>query len=210
MEKIRMVVLTRSSKYGKKCVAGINLANGNWVRLVTNDKDSHGAVSDETLTCKNGKRVQVLDIIEAPVFGACSDEIQPENVLLNLQVYIEIVGSMSIEQVLNIHPLETKINILGNEYSYITEERVKNVGYSLTMVEVNNLEIIREENLSGKPKTKAKFYYNGSRYEGMSVTDEKFYSVASGAKFNRAIIVVSIGSPYNNRYYKFVSAIYIR
>lgn len=45
MGKIKMVVLTKSSKYGKNCVAGINLVNGNWVRLVTNDESSHGAVS---------------------------------------------------------------------------------------------------------------------------------------------------------------------
>ena len=45
MKVIRMVVLTKSSKYGKNCVAGINLGTGEWVRLVTNDESSHGAVS---------------------------------------------------------------------------------------------------------------------------------------------------------------------
>lgn len=43
----------------------------------------------------------------------------------------------------------------------------------------------------------------------MSVTDEQFYSVNNGKKFDKAILVVSIGTPYKNRYYKFVSAIYI-
>lgn len=99
MGKITMVVLTRSSKYGKNCVAGINLDNGSWVRLVTNDESSHGAVSDEDLVCEDGNSVQVLDVIYAPVLGACDDAIQPENVLLDLQTYIEIVGRMSIEEV---------------------------------------------------------------------------------------------------------------
>lgn len=209
MGKIRMVVLTKSSKYGKNCVAGINLANGSWVRLVTNDESSHGAVSDEDLVCKDGNIVQVLDVIDAPILGACNTEIQPENVLLDLDTYIEIVGKMSIEEVLNVHPLESRGNILGNIYPYITEARVGGVGYSLTIVEVDDLEIVQEENPSGKPKTKVKFNYNGNQYENISVTDEKFYSVENGTRYDKAILVVSIGTPYNSKYYKFVSAIYV-
>ena len=116
MEKIRMVVLTKSSKYGKNCVAGINLANGSWVRLVTNDESSHGAVSDEDLVCKDGNEVQVLDVIDAPILGACNTEIQPENVLLDLGTYIKIVRKMSMDEVLSIHSLESRSNILGNIY----------------------------------------------------------------------------------------------
>lgn len=209
MEKIRMVVLTKSSKYGKNCVAGINLANGGWVRLVTNDESSHGAVADEDLICQDGNIVQVLDIIDAPILGACNTEIQPENVLLDLGTYIEIVGKMSIEEVLKFHPLESRSDILGNIYPYITETRVGSVGYSLTIVEVNDLEIVQEENLAGKPKTKINFNYNGKQYKNISVTDEKFYYAKNGTRYNKAILVVSIGTPYNNRYYKFVSAIYV-
>ena len=209
MEKIRMVVLTKSSKYGKNCVAGINLASGGWVRLVTNDESSHGAVSDEDLVCEDGKSVQVLDVIDAPILEACNTEIQPENVLLDLETYIDIVGKMTIEEVLSIHPLEARDNILGNIYSYITEARVGSVGYSLTIVEVDDLEIVQEENLDGKIKTKVNFKYNDTQYEDISVTDKDFYSVENGTQYDNAILVVSIGTPYNGKYYKFVSAIYV-
>lgn len=209
MEKIRMVVLTKSSKYGKNCVAGIKLASGGWVRLVTNDESSHGAVSDEDLICEDGKSVQVLDVIDAPILEACNTEIQPENVLLDLDTYIDIVGKMTIEEVLSIHPLEVRDNILGNIYSYITEARVGSVGYSLTIVEVDDLEIVQEENLDGKIKTKVNFKYNDTQYEDISVTDKDFYSVENGTQYDNAILVVSIGTPYNGKYYKFVSAIYV-
>lgn len=204
-----MVVLTKSSKYGKNCVAGINLASGGWVRLVTNDESSHGAVSDEDLICEDGKSVQVLDVIDAPILEACNTEIQPENVLLDLDTYIDIVGKMTIEEVLSIHPLEARDNILGNIYSYITEARVGSVGYSLTIVEVDDLEIVQEENLDGKIKTKVNFKYNDTQYEDISVTDKDFYSVENGTQYDNAILVVSIGTPYNGKYYKFVSAIYV-
>ena len=209
MGNIRMVVLTKSSKYGGNCVAGIDLINGNWVRLVTEDDASHGAVSDEDLICKDGRSIEVLDVIDAPVLGICNDPVQPENVLLDLDTYIEIRGRMSIDEVVKIHPLEIKRNILGNDYGYITEARVNTVGYSLIIVEVFDLVISQEENPYGKPKTKARFIYQETEYENMSVTDYKFYSIQSGTKFKRAILVVSIGTPYNGKYYKFVSAIFV-
>lgn len=209
MGNIRMVVLTKSSKFGNNCVAGIDLNNGNWVRLVTEDEASHGAVSNENLICQNGRKVEVFDVIDAPIIGRCNDCIQPENVLLNVDTYINIVGKMTLDEVLQIHSLERKLNILGNEYAYITDSRVSTVGYSLTIVEVTNLVIFQEENPSGKPKTKASFVYRGTEYKNMSVTDYKFYSVHNGTKYEKAIIIVSIGTPYNNRYYKFVSAIFI-
>ena len=116
---------------------------------------------------------------------------------------------MTIEEVLSIHPLEARDNILGNIYSYITEARVGSVGYSLTIVEVDDLEIVQEENLDGKIKTKVNFKYNDTQYEDISVTDKDFYSVENGTQYDNAILVVSIGTPYNGKYYKFVSAIYV-
>lgn len=209
MRNIRMVVLTKSSKYGNNCVAGINLSNGDWVRLVTEDEASHGAVSDNDLICEDGRSVEVLDVIDAPILGMCNDCVQPENVLLDLDTYIKIRGRMTLDEVLKIHPLERKRNILGNDYGYITEARVNTVGYSLIIVEVFDLVITQEENPSGKPKTKAKFTYQGTEYKNMSVTDHEYYSIQSGTEFEKAILVISIGTPYNGRYYKFVSAIFV-
>lgn len=206
---IRMVVLTKSSKYGQNCVAGIELNNGNWVRLVTEDENSHGAVSDQDLICEDGSIVNLFDVIDVPIIRRDGNFIQPENVLLDVNTYITIVGSMALDQVLNIHPLENRINILGNEYAYITATRVGQVGYSLTMVEVTNLVISQEENPFGKPKTKASFYYQETLYENMSVTDYRFYNVPNLSRYEKAIIIVSIGTPYHDRYYKFVSAIYV-
>ena len=154
------------------------------------------------------KERNVLDVIDVPVLKECNDCVQPENVLLDLNTNIEIRAEMTLDEVLKMHPLERKRNILGNDYNYITEARVKTVGYSLIIVEVFNLVISQEENPSGKPKTKARFTYRGIDYENMSVTDDSFYSIRSGTKFDRAILVVSIGTPYNSKYYKFVSKIF--
>lgn len=206
---IRMVVLTKSSKYGNNCVAGIELNSGEWIRLVTEDEESHGAVSDYDLTCEDGSVVDVFDVIVAPIIERCGNSIQPENVLLDISKYITIVDRLTMDEVLEIHPLEIKRYILGNEYAYITEARVGSVGYSLTMVKVFDLVISQETNPSGKPKTKARFDYGGIEYENMSVTDYRFYGVPNRTRYEEAIIIVSIGTPYNDKYYKFISAIFV-
>lgn len=209
MEIMRLIILTESSKFSGKCVAGVDVESGKWVRLVSNDVATHGAIVESDLYYEDGTKCEVLDIVDVPVIRACGDEIQPENVLLDTSVYMKYVGKASLADVLAKHPVENRINILGNKYSYITAQRIGTVGYSLALVEVRNLKIWQGENPSGNPKTKADFTYQMDRYTQVPVTDPIFYSVTNGTVFNRAILVVSIGTPYNEKYYKFVSRIFI-
>jgi len=209
MGEITFLVLTKSSKYSGYCVAGIDCKSGNWIRLITEDLQSHGAVGTEDLIYKNGRECQILDIIEVPIIRVVNDVLQPENVLIDTSKYMRFVEKATIEDVLKIHPAEIRENILGNKYPYITEGKVGQLGYSLTLVKVNNLLIKQVANPDGNPKTKVDFTYRFERYENISVTDYRFYLVANGTLYNEAYLVVSIGTPYKNRYYKFVSAIYV-
>lgn len=206
---MRLVIMTESSKFSGKCVAGINVDNGKWVRLVSDDKETHGAIANSDLYYQDGGKCEVLDIVDVPVIEECGDDIQPENVLLDTSKYIKYVGMASLKDVLKIHPVETRKDILGNQYSYISAQRVSTIGYSLTLVEVQDLEIVQVENPNGRPKTKVNFTYQGYFYTYMSVTDPRFYSVMNGTIYSRAILVVSIGTPFNEKYYKFVSKIFV-
>lgn len=209
MRNIRLIVMTESSKFSGKCVAGIDVKSGKWVRLVSDDEETHGAIANSDLYYQDGGKCQVLDIVDVPIIEECGDDIQPENVLLDTSKYIRYVGMASLEDVLEIHPAEIRNDILGNKYSYISEQRVDSVGYSLALVEVQDLEIVQVENPNGRPKTKVNFTYQGYSYTQMSVTDPRFYSVTSGTVYDSAVLVISIGTPYNEKYYKFVSGIYV-
>lgn len=209
MGEITISVLTKSSKFSGYCIAGIDCETGDWVRLITEDLQSHGAVSAGDLICENGRECQILDVIEVPIIRNVNDALQPENILIDTSRHIYFVKETTIEDVLKIHPAEIRNYILGNKYPYITEERVGQLGYSLTIVKVSDLLIKQALNPDGAPKTKANFTYRFERYENVSVTDYRFYSVEDGTLYNEAHLVVSIGTPYNNRYYKFVSAIYV-
>ena len=209
MRNVRLIIMTESSKFSGKCVAGIDVETGKWVRLVSDDEETHGAIANRDLYYQDGGKCEVLDIVDVPILEECGNDIQPENVLIDTSKFIEYVEMASLDDVLKIHPAEVRSDILGNKYSYISEQRVNTIGYSLALVEVQNLEIVQVENPNGRPKTKANFTYQGYSYTQMSVTDPRFYSVSSGKRYESAILVVSIGTPYNEKYYKFVSGIYV-
>lgn len=208
MEKVELIVLTKSSKFSGYCVAGIERKSGKWIRLVTENVTSYGAVEEKNLIYEDGGCCKILDIIEAPVISGMEDVLQPENVLLVVSEYIRFLGRATMEDVLKVHPVEMKNFIFGNQYQYVTEQKVEEIRYSLTLVEVHDLYIKQVINPEGKCKTKADFIYQGYKYENMSVTDYRFYSIEE-MLYAGAYIVVSIGTPYNGRYYKFISAIYL-
>ena len=209
MKEIELAVLTKSSKFSGYCVAGIDYESGKWIRLVTEDSESHGAVGAEDLTYENGEECQILDVVNVPITGIGQDILQPENVLMDTSKHLRLSGKITIEDVLKKHPAEVRKYILGNKYPYITEAKVGQLGYSLTLVKVSNLLIKQVSNPGGHPKTKADFTYQSDRYENISVTDYRFYSTADGTSYRTAYLVVSIGTLFRNKYYKFVSTIYV-
>lgn len=209
MGDISIIIMTESSKFSGKCVAGISTETGEWVRLVSDDEEVHGAISNDDLICSNGRKCNVLDRVSVPIICACGNQIQPENILIDGTKRITFQGKSTFLEVLDTHPAEERDYILGNKYSYITEQRVNTVGYSLALVKVNNLEIMQVETPEGKPKTKAKFQYQDEEYSMVSVTDPRFYSVPNGTEYDEAFLVVSIGTSYNGKYYKFVSGIFV-
>lgn len=204
----KIVILTKSAKFGKLCVAGIDLDTGTWVRLVSTDEATHGALDPEDLQFENGSCAKLLDVINVEILGNDSNEAQPENVVINRGHYVDYLDSITIESAVSRFRGRKEDFIFGNTSYYVDEESVKSLGRSLELIEAENLEFKQLVNNAGQPKTKLEFKYNGNYYSNMSVTDPEFYDVEHGPRIDRAILVVSIGTPYNGRCYKFVSAIY--
>ncbi|MFM7885140.1 MAG: dual OB domain-containing protein [Pseudanabaena sp.] len=59
-----IVCLANSRKHNNKCVAGLNLKTGQWIRPVTNTED--GAIPNYS-TLINGKSLQILDLVDIPL-----------------------------------------------------------------------------------------------------------------------------------------------
>ncbi len=208
---MNFVILTKSSKHGKYCVAGIDVSNGNWVRLTTDDVNTDGAVSDEDLECIDGRNAQVMDEIEIDV-EPDPDRIQPENMkIIPRNSLPRFIQQYDLNMVLRIHPAERENYVFFTRYKTIRPEYI-NDPRSLMLIEVRNL-VVEEKN----DKAVASFDYASNRYTDIHVTDPETYPIIDNGDVKRSIhafLVVSLGKPYVSRStgelvcYKFVAKIF--
>ena len=205
-QNIDVVILTKSIKNGGYCVAGINVNTSEWVRCISNDTYSHGALSDQDMQYENGTSCEVLDVVRVPIIEEMPSLHQPENILIDETEYWEKLHSLSIEDIVELHPAEIHTNLLGNKYPYITEERIHTVNHSLVLIKARNLVITHPRAHS----TKAEFAYRYDVYENMSVTDPDYYNSPEQTYIDEAILVISLpDTPYQERkYYKFIAKIF--
>lgn len=200
-----VVILTMSSKNKKYCVAGIDISSGKWVRLISNDASSHGALSRNEVRYNNGMQCKPLDIAKISFIEERPLDYQPENTLIDTQKRWRKIDEITVDDLLKIHPPERHSYLLGNQYAYITEARIGFVGHSLIMVKVYNLAIYRAYGF----KIKAMFTYNGCEYKDISVTDPDYFEIDK-LEYKTALLVMSLPeSPFpENRYYKFVAKVF--
>lgn len=205
-----VIILTRSSKFRGYCVAGVDSNTGEWVRFVSNNTQTHGALSIRDIIYEDGSICNPLDVVLVNVVGATPLAHQPENYLIDSRKYWRKIGERQISDVLCIHPAEVRPYLYGNLSPFVDGEEIDSIGYSLTLIRVSFLTIIHTTNINNKPKTKANFVYNGKWYNNMSVTDPDFYSVPNGTRVANAYVVISLPeTPFpEDCYYKFVAQIY--
>lgn len=208
--KKEAVILTRSSKIGGYCVAGIDIHTGEWVRFVSDDAKTHGALSRNDIRYRDGRLCKPLDVVAVDIIDSAPLDHQPENFLIDANRYWVKQDEWTISDVNEIHPSEIRPYLYGNVDPYIDNQEINSIGYSLTLIRVSSLIINQVTNIYGKPKTKARFFYNGHWYYNMSVTDPEYYSAPDGTQFDQAYLVVSLpDTPFpENCYYKFIAQIY--
>ena len=199
-----VLILTMSSKNHGYCVAGIDIDNGKWVRLVSNDEKSHGAISKRNTFYENKTTCKPLDVVKVPIIKDKPLKYQPENVLINCGIFWKKIGTIDINELIEYHEPEEHDFIFGDTCPYLKEWELQDIGHSLVLVVVDNLNIYHPSDR----RTKAKFTYNGNVYNNISVTDPEYYDFGP-YKFKKAFLVISLpDSPYNDNYYKFIAKIF--
>ena len=210
--QIQVVILTKSAKFGKFCVAGIDVHTGKWVRLTSSDANCHGAIDEKYLRCPDNTICNVLDVVNVAISSYCPQNVQPENYLIDERFRFRKIGKMTINDVITIHPCENYEYIFGNEYCKVKEQNINGMGHSLTLVEVSDLILTKHVNNSDQPKTKASFIYNNKQYNDFSVTDQNFFCINGIVKHKHTYLVVSLPDSSfgdNHYYYKFIAKIFV-
>lgn len=204
MFSIDVLILTKSSKHDKYCVAGVDVKTREWVRLVSTNDECDGAVSKFEMTDKNGYEIVPLDVVRVMVNRKCPIGCQTENYELCYGYKWQLIGRMSFNDVMQyIYPSDSKF-IFGNSYMYISHERIEEQKNSLLIAEVKDLRIFENE----RRKQKCDFKYGGYTYNTVSMTDPEYYHYED-CYIEKAYIVVSLPhSDYNGKHYKFVAKIF--
>jgi hypothetical protein len=169
---IEMVILTKSSKYKNYCVAGINLKDGSWIRLCSEEPSIAGALSIQNLKASDNTYCDVFDVIEVCIKRKDSSIIQSENFTIDESKPFKKLYKISLKDIIKKHPLEQHKYIFGNQSYKLSYDEAIEQNRSLLMIEVNNLTIDRIKKDNGRIKSKASFFYNGKNYENISITDQ--------------------------------------
>ncbi|MBQ2957358.1 MAG: hypothetical protein IJE08_12955 [Clostridia bacterium] len=210
MRSIEMILMTKSSKYGGYCVAGFDCADGRWIRLVSEDKETHGALNDEMLYDRKAKRCAgLLDRVLVEVREDVPGPVQRENVLIAGEGKIRILGKIRLEEAIKLHPCEERADLFGSHH-HIVQTDVTKLQHSLEMVRVQDFHLYTTIGASGKPKYKADFTCRGVEYTGFAMTDPEYYP-KNEMRLDEAVLVLSISDDewsHANGHYIYIARIF--
>ena len=215
MEK-KVIILTKSNKNGGYCVAGIDVNTGEFIRLVSEDNDSHYALSNSDLIYDDEKTyVEPMDIVIVQLKGKQNSWYQPENYIINDEYYFLKVGTASENEVQNY--LMNQKYIFYNSQNYIESRELRKQleKYSLVLFRVDELKMWRDK--FKDRRITASFIYNDEEYRFIKITDqiltEKYYDKVVSCEpspytlYNPILIMSLAPQHIDGRHYKLIANI---
>ncbi|MEX2447589.1 MAG: hypothetical protein WD404_02465 [Solirubrobacterales bacterium] len=166
-----IVILTNSLKWGGRCVAGISLGSGRWVRPVS--ARPHGELHPHQHRI-DGRDAGIFDIVGFEHDGGTADPTQPENVRVGGARWWRTgrMGRKDAARSLDTHRVEGPA-LLGNRGLAVREEEAKRgVDASLALVQPDGVEFRLDPPREGTAKLRPRvgFELGGEAYE-LSLTD---------------------------------------
>lgn len=205
-----LIILTKSAKINGFCVAGIDIENGQWIRLVSDNENGEGAVSLIDLTYEDGTEAQIFDLVSVECFPAAT-EVQSENFLYDKQSCWKKIRTVSPEEAFNNCPLNNSPYIFNNTERALDENGIN--GESLMLAEIDNIviNVVCEYN---KTKWRVNFEYNGFVYNNISVGDIHIRNICKEYRAyplqGKHIAVFSLTGKYERtgKYYKMLAQLF--
>ena len=212
---MKLIVLANSYKLGGRCLAGIDVATGTWVRPISSE--THGELdANRCLINENGRlrSVRCLDVIEIPIGGPVSTPGQPENrrllvgdwsftVSLDRKNAVDALDALTLE--------DDSTELLFNKDSEVaySEELNGQVLKSLTLVKVTDPTFYLRLRHGIRPQLRAKFLFADIEYD-LPITDDRkwtTYAREEPERFSSGIwyFTISLGEPYKEKMWKLIA-----
>ena len=217
MPILRIVCLANSRKLGGRCVAGIRLDGGGWVRPVSSFSD--GTLYPFQYRLNDGSTPQLLDVMEIGVDIPRPASHQPENWLIDGTRW-RLLRRPGTEEEISViwdHVTEDPL-LFGNRRDRVPENQ--EVEYSLALVKVRDLRWRITTNIRGERQTRALFTLGDVQYD-LVVTDcvieqnlnglgygiHPIHSAPGFTPNQEVLLTISLGEPLKGYCYKLVAGI---
>ncbi|MBU7006763.1 dual OB domain-containing protein [Phosphitispora fastidiosa] len=215
-----IIILATSVKYRNYCIAGIDKATGEWVRIISDDDSIENAVRMEDMCYADGSVPKVFDVVRIKCKGHRPNFYQPENFLLDDTCYWQKVDRASISDVIKVHPPEDKPYIFYNHTKRIHKDDLEQIckvasdNHSLILISPKNV-IVHVNEFPERKTVTISFDYNDCTYKWIPTTDTDFkkrYLELEPFHYRvkeRVFLVLSLGvcDPKDGCHYKLVATV---
>ncbi len=197
MSIVRMVCLANSWKLNERCVAGIDLSTGKWIRPVSDLP--HGEVPTAK-TVINGQEMSLLDVAEIPLSATGPDYgFERENRSIESGSW-KLVGRLQPKDVEQY--CENTIPLLHNNYKYVSKSSIAKLASkerrTLQLVRVESFPVQQLKRQSGKTKWEASVRMQNGKDKWLGLTDPVFCQKLEGGHTPKGpyLLTLSLSLPY--------------
>ncbi len=217
MEK-EIIILAKSKKYGGYCVAGIDVRTGEWIRLSSNNKETHGAVPKSFMKDGYGHTLEVLDQIKVNLKQYIPEGVQIENYLYDESFRFIKQGRVTLKHAISKIYQKAEDYIFYNTSRSIPEDEIVHIPYynwhSLQWIQAKSLRIYTKySEYRDKLSYRGEIEYKGHCYRDLSITDESFIDRCQSQQIEHLenpFLVMSLGVPFekDHRQYKLIATVF--
>jgi hypothetical protein len=178
MSSLRQIVcLANSWKLNERCIAGIEINSGKWIRPVCDSLYPEDGRVPRSVRLIAGKEPAILDILEIPLADTGNDfEFESENLSV-LPGEWKCVGRFNINDLGKYCSKSTQI--LHNPIKYVNPSDLKNLNfnqrYTIQLIQVQSFRVQQKINAKGNQEWRGTIIMaNGNRLAEARITDPVF------------------------------------
>jgi hypothetical protein len=218
---IDFVCLANSYKLKGRCVAGLTITRGRWIRLVS--ARPFGVIDTADFKMATGIEPRVLDVIRVRVLKGEPQRHQPENWLVGEEPW-QLVERPARQRAARILAAALHGNelIFGNDQATVPLETFETTPATESLLLVKPSDVVwRTDSREGEDRSRTRIRFRaGTITYDLPLTDPKYLAAAKwlpsgehqsselGIPDNRKLLfALSLSEPYHGAYYKLIAAI---
>lgn len=164
-----IIVLTSSYKHEGRCIAGIDINSGEWIRPISSNRTIEGAVPLDDLKYEDGTMVKIFDVVRITMRHAIPTAVQPENWLYDDDFYWKKLNSSNLNEVVSLRGYDDSQYVFDNTEKRLNQSTASKCGKSLLLLNVINPRIFVKS--FETKKISLFFTYKGIEYAFYAVTE---------------------------------------